>query len=232
MGLEHRDLIIGRGVHHEVCAVLVGEDPDALSPSHVVPARQCHRRRLPAEEEVAAHAPQQPVVCGLNDVGVVQLQHRQGGYKDLEEHAPIDSLGIEWVQSVDALDHENAFGRQARERHALRLTVARLHVVHGRRYGLPAYERVDVLAHKLHIHGFHMVVVHVGAQVPRLVFGLPVKRQVVVVHSQRLRLTANVLEVHAELRGKGRLARGCRPSDAHHPHRLAAVPALQDARGD
>mmetsp|Transcript_12487 Transcript_12487/g.34330 ORF Transcript_12487/g.34330 Transcript_12487/m.34330 type:complete len:376 (+) Transcript_12487:88-1215(+) len=211
--LEDRQLVLHRRVEHEVGVVLVGEDPGVLAAPHVGPHGQRLGGAVAAEEEVAADAPAQPVLGALDDVVVVDAEHRDGRDVDAVLLLGGDRGGVLGVERVDALDDEHA-PRRKLQLLPRGVAEAGLHVVHRGHDRLAVGQLVDVLLDELHVHGLDRVVVHVPPVLARLVLGLAVQRQVVVVDGEGDGGHADAAEGEGELVGEGGLAGGGGPSDA------------------
>mmetsp|Transcript_23218 Transcript_23218/g.45270 ORF Transcript_23218/g.45270 Transcript_23218/m.45270 type:complete len:207 (-) Transcript_23218:451-1071(-) len=116
---------------------------------------------------------------------------------------------------MDTLDHQNASLRKLK-RMSVTITVACFHVVLGSHDLLAVDDCIDVLVHKLDIHRFDVVVVHVRPLLSSLVLGLSIEGEVVVVDSEGCGRHATVAKLLGQLGGEGGLSTGGGSCDAHH----------------
>ena len=96
-----------RGIEHEVCLLLIRENPGFLAPAHAVPHFQRFLRRRGAELVVAHDAAQKPRVGGADAVVVIQVQAGQFTDVNFADEVWVEALVQRGIQAVNALHDKN-----------------------------------------------------------------------------------------------------------------------------
>mmetsp|Transcript_25751 Transcript_25751/g.56379 ORF Transcript_25751/g.56379 Transcript_25751/m.56379 type:complete len:254 (-) Transcript_25751:439-1200(-) len=170
------------------------------------------------------------MVRSLDAIVIIQLHGSQGRDEDLENFVHIHCLCVHGIEGMNPFDHQDPVGRQRIKLVPVPVSVPCLHIVHWCHHRLASNQCIQVLANELHVHGLDVIVVHIGALLPRLVLWLARQGKIVVINREWFGGIAIVLQIHAELGGKGGLARTGRPGDANHLHSLAGSRSLLDLR--